>query len=80
MKAVRDSLRELAESKTVEAAKKTTINIIYMLFLGYESGRKAIDELVEFAYQNRKYDRYPAYRTGMLFALVRAFQRRQTPI
>ncbi len=48
MKATRDSLRKLAQIETVEAAKETIINIIYTLFLGYESGRKAIDDLVEF--------------------------------
>jgi hypothetical protein len=48
MKASRDLLRRLAQIETVEAAKETMINIIYMLFLGYESGRKAIDDLVEF--------------------------------
>jgi hypothetical protein len=48
MKAVRDSLRRLAQIETAEEAKETMINIIYTLYLGYESGRKAIDGLIEF--------------------------------
>jgi hypothetical protein len=48
MKASRDSLRKLAQIENVEAAKETMINIIYTLFLGYESGRKAINDLIEF--------------------------------
>lgn len=48
MKATRDSQRKLAQIQTVEAAKEATANVIYMLFLGYESGRKAIKDLIEF--------------------------------
>jgi hypothetical protein len=48
MKSARDSLRKLAEVKTVDAAEQATANLIYMLFLGYESGRKAIKDLIEF--------------------------------
>jgi hypothetical protein len=48
MKAARDSLRELAQAETVETEKVTMINIIFTLYLAYESGRKAIEDLVEF--------------------------------
>jgi hypothetical protein len=48
MKATRDLQRRLAELDNVEAAKEVMLSIIYMLFLGYESGRKAINDLVEF--------------------------------
>jgi hypothetical protein len=48
MKATRDLQRKLAQIETVEAAREVTANIIYTLFLGYESGRKAIDHLIEF--------------------------------
>jgi hypothetical protein len=48
MKATRDSQRRLAELEIVEAAKEAVANMIYMLFLGYESGRKAINDLIEF--------------------------------
>ena len=48
MKATRDSQRKLAQATTVEEAKDAAANIVYMLFLGYESARKAIADLVEF--------------------------------
>jgi hypothetical protein len=48
MKATRDSQRKLAQAPTVEEAKEAAANIVYMLFLGYESARKAIADLVEF--------------------------------
>ena len=48
MKASRDCQRKLAQAQTVEDAKEAAANIVYMLFLGYESARKAISDLVEF--------------------------------
>jgi hypothetical protein len=48
MKATRDSQRKLAQAQTVEEAKEAAANTVYMLFLGYESARKAIADLVEF--------------------------------
>jgi hypothetical protein len=61
MKATRDSLRRLAliklsksESLTIPdeialtAWKATMFNVIYVLFLSFESGRKAIDQLIEY--------------------------------
>lgn len=63
MKAMRDSLRKLAaidaalRAETVDAVpdpsresprQMTISNVIYMAFLAYESGRKAIRDLVEF--------------------------------
>jgi hypothetical protein len=48
MKAARDLQRKLAEAKSLEATKATLANLIYVLFLGYESGRKAVKDLVEF--------------------------------
>jgi hypothetical protein len=48
MKATRDSQRRLATLKIVDAAKEAIANIIYTLFLGYESGRKTIEDLIEF--------------------------------
>ena len=46
MKASRDCQRKLAQAQTVEDAKEAAANIVYMLFLGYESARKAISDLV----------------------------------
>jgi hypothetical protein len=48
MKAMRDSQRRLAQVKSEQAAKSAMLNVIYMLFLGYESGRKSIKHLVEY--------------------------------
>jgi hypothetical protein len=64
MKAMRDSLRKLAEIEPPRAATpkmetphaKTELgpwhaaitNVIYLLFLAYESGRKAVHDLIEF--------------------------------
>jgi hypothetical protein len=48
MKAMRDSQRRLEQVKSAQAAKSAMLNVIYMLFLGYESGRKAIKHLVEY--------------------------------
>lgn len=45
MKATRDSQRKLAKAETVAEAKEITASIIYTLFLGYESARKAIGGL-----------------------------------
>ncbi|HXQ41127.1 MAG TPA: hypothetical protein VN821_07665 [Candidatus Udaeobacter sp.] len=58
MKAIRDDRRRMAgtssqtpadeENATVDAARKASaINVIYMLFLAYESGRNALGELIE---------------------------------
>jgi hypothetical protein len=48
MKAARDLQRKLADDSSPEAAVLTLENLIYVLFLAYESGRKAIKDLVEF--------------------------------
>src|SRR5947209_14787457 len=60
MKSMRDSLRKLDQfrpppeqigspsSKVDDPWHCTLLNVIFMLFLGYESGRKAIEHLVEF--------------------------------
>jgi hypothetical protein len=53
MKAVRDSLRALSaitahESSSAAAWRATTRDVVYMLYLGLESARHAIDDLVEF--------------------------------
>jgi len=63
MKAMRDSLRKLAEvpaqpaAPGVAAAAATgeadpwhgaMVNVIYLLYLGYESARKAVNDLIEF--------------------------------
>ena len=62
MKAVRDSLRKLAEMRPTSAVSQprsdaslkldpwheSLRNVLYMLYLGLESARKAIDDLVEF--------------------------------
>ena len=63
MKAMRDSLRKLAEVQAqpsapgVAAAAATgeadpwhraMVNVIYLLYLGYESARKAVNDLIEF--------------------------------
>jgi hypothetical protein len=53
MKAVRDSLRALSAiaaqpNPSAAAWRETTRDVIYMLYLGLESARHAIDDLVEF--------------------------------
>lgn len=48
MKAARDLQRKLAAAQSTSAAKSIIENLIYVLFLGYESARKAVKELVEF--------------------------------
>jgi len=48
MKATSDSRRRLTQAQTVEEAKEAAASIVYMLFLGYESARKAIADLIEF--------------------------------
>jgi hypothetical protein len=48
MKAARDLLRALAAVDSVPETKKIFENLIYVLFLGYESGRNAVKDLVEF--------------------------------
>jgi hypothetical protein len=64
MKSVRDSQRRLAETETAQVGSSgndtkrgdsgfdlwhgALLNLIYMLFLAYESGRKAIEQLIEF--------------------------------
>jgi hypothetical protein len=54
MKALRDTLRSFMELRSanpaapVPAQRHALINVIYMIFLAYESARNAIDELVEY--------------------------------
>jgi hypothetical protein len=50
MKATRDSQRRLAQLSSFgsEAGLDPRLNLIYMLFLAYESGRKAVESLIEF--------------------------------
>jgi hypothetical protein len=48
MKAARDLQRSLAENPSPEAAIPILENLIYVLFLGYESARKAIEDLIEY--------------------------------
>ena len=63
MKAMRDSLRKLSEMPTQPAAigaqaagaadkrdawHMALVNVIYLLYLGYESARKAVNDLIEF--------------------------------
>jgi hypothetical protein len=48
MKAVRDTFRQLADNKNMEQRRETILNLIYLLYLGLESGRNAMDDLVEF--------------------------------
>jgi hypothetical protein len=47
MKASRDLLRKLAETDSLEMPDAMA-NLIYIMFLGYESGRKSIKQLIEF--------------------------------
>jgi len=50
MKGVRDTMRGFAAigAKDKERRKEATRNVIYLLYLGFESARKAIEDLVEF--------------------------------
>jgi hypothetical protein len=48
MKAMRDAQRKLGQIESVQAVPAARLSVVYMLFLGYESGRKAIKHLVEF--------------------------------
>jgi hypothetical protein len=52
MKATRDMLRQLSNLRLsggpAEAERKALVNVIYMVFLAYESARRAIDDLIEF--------------------------------
>jgi hypothetical protein len=47
MKVVRDLLRKV-ENESVKSAAGIYANLIFVVFLGYESARKAIKELIEF--------------------------------
>ena len=48
MKATWDLQRSLAENPSPEAAAPILENLIYVLFLGYESARRAIEDLIEY--------------------------------
>jgi hypothetical protein len=52
MKAIRDSMRNLMELRStsvpVDAQSYALINVIYMVFLAYESARNAINDLIEY--------------------------------
>src|SRR5262249_41451257 len=52
MKATRDMLRQVSNlglsAAPAEAQRKAIVNVIYMVFLAYESARHAIDHLIEF--------------------------------
>ena len=52
MKATRDMLRALYDLRVAgvpaEVEREAVVNVIYMVFLAYESARLAIDELIEF--------------------------------
>jgi hypothetical protein len=48
MKAARDLQRSLAENPSPKAAIPILENLIYVLFLGYESARKAIEDQIEY--------------------------------
>ncbi|HEV2954793.1 MAG TPA: hypothetical protein VGX95_01625 [Xanthobacteraceae bacterium] len=52
MKATRDMLRKLGDLRLsgvpADEERKAVINVIYMVFLAYESARRAIDYLIEF--------------------------------
>jgi hypothetical protein len=48
MKAVRDTFRQLADAKNAEQWQESMRNVMYMLYLGLESGRDAMNDLVEF--------------------------------
>ena len=48
MKAVRDTFRQLSDAQNDEQLRQSMRNLIYMVYLGLESGRNALDDLVEF--------------------------------
>lgn len=48
MKVVRDLQRRLALNESARLAKPTYLNAVYVIYLGYESARKAVKELIEF--------------------------------
>jgi|GEM_PF-1681629 len=52
MKATRDTLRQLGDLRLAagpaDAERKAVINVIFMVFLAYESARRVIDDLIEF--------------------------------
>jgi hypothetical protein len=48
MKALRDLQRKLLETRSLEEAKPLTADSLFVLFLGFESARNAIKELIEF--------------------------------
>jgi hypothetical protein len=48
MKVARDLQRKLAAADNASDTKSTLENLIYVLYLGYESGRKSILDLIEF--------------------------------
>jgi hypothetical protein len=48
MKVTHDLQRKLAEAASSQESAAVLENLIYVLFLAYESGRKAITELIEF--------------------------------
>jgi hypothetical protein len=48
MKVVRDTFRRFGAPETGKVSCQEVLNLVYMLYLAYESGRKAIDLLVEF--------------------------------
>jgi hypothetical protein len=48
MKAMRDTFRHIADSSSSARRHESLKNLIYMLYLALESGRRATDDLVEF--------------------------------
>jgi hypothetical protein len=48
MKAVRDTFRKLAETNGVDRRKEVLTNLVYVLYLALESGRKALGYLDEY--------------------------------
>jgi hypothetical protein len=48
MKAARDSFRRIVDTQSRERQHEALKNLIYMLYLALESGRRATDDLVEF--------------------------------
>jgi hypothetical protein len=48
MKTVRDTLRKGADVRDADQRKESRKALVYMLYLALESGRKAMDDLVEF--------------------------------
>jgi hypothetical protein len=48
MKAVRDTLRQLTDARNTLQWQESMRNVIYMLYLALESGRNAMNDLVEF--------------------------------